>query len=604
MVHAQGSIQPKLVGTLSGQKELVVELSSDLTGKVLAVESYEELALYSPGLENPVVFKKNDGQTDIKTVLSPDGRWFVTDEEYDQVTVRDVKSGQKAFHFDLKDQSVSAMAFNGDGTLLAVATDHDIKGSSIQLWNMATHQLVKSFPGKARLDFLQLSANGQVVVGGSSTADDPVAWRVADGKAIRMQNAGDYMPLYQSVVLSPDGQWIAADHFEGVVLWSVKDGRIARKFPLEDMVVKLAFSRDSLQLAAATSEGEIFKLDVNTGRELLKLKHPEVRSVLFKPDGTLITGGWDGNVLFFDQTGRVERSLSRPASYTDALMFTKDSQALLTAGPDPSFTRWENGKVVQNLATPSSRATGFNAQGDQLILFLRDKHDLKVVSTKNGDILRESEGDEFMDSFTTTYGSPLVAITKPLLLWDSQTGRDVTRSLPLDTESITSVTLDPSGEHALLSTEENQLQLWDLTQKRAVRAWPLSLPTQLQGPDLALSRHGIAAAHLGGTLILSDSASGRELHRIDVNANDDDPSDLTWFNLNDLQFSPDGKLLVTAGANGKVRLWDVATGKLLAILKDYRAAPQKVAFSQDGNTLAVGAGQAGTQSTVSLYQLR
>jgi WD40 repeat protein len=54
-------------------------------------------------------------------------------------------------------------------------------------------------------------------------------------------------------------------------------------------------------------------------------------------------------------------------------------------------------------------------------------------------------------------------------------------------------------------------------------------------------------------------------------------------------YSPDGKLLATASADGTARLWDAATGRELAILKGHtHGEVNAVAFSPDGKTLATG----------------
>ncbi len=53
--------------------------------------------------------------------------------------------------------------------------------------------------------------------------------------------------------------------------------------------------------------------------------------------------------------------------------------------------------------------------------------------------------------------------------------------------------------------------------------------------------------------------------------------------------SPDSKTLVSASHDGRLKLWDVTTGKEQATLGEYRGCLGCVAFSSDGKTLASGA---------------
>jgi WD40 repeat protein len=57
-----------------------------------------------------------------------------------------------------------------------------------------------------------------------------------------------------------------------------------------------------------------------------------------------------------------------------------------------------------------------------------------------------------------------------------------------------------------------------------------------------------------------------------------------------LAYSPDGRTLASASADGTARLWDLNTGKLTATLQSPAARAYCVAFSPDGKTLAVGYG--------------
>ncbi len=82
-------------------------------------------------------------------------------------------------------------------------------------------------------------------------------------------------------------------------------------------------------------------------------------------------------------------------------------------------------------------------------------------------------------------------------------------------------------------------------------------------------------------VLIFDTASGKELRTFTA------PWPLTDFCL-----SPNGEFLAACGHKG-LRIWDIATGTILADFNGHRGAVAKVAFSPDGGTL-VSAGHDGT----------
>ena len=58
------------------------------------------------------------------------------------------------------------------------------------------------------------------------------------------------------------------------------------------------------------------------------------------------------------------------------------------------------------------------------------------------------------------------------------------------------------------------------------------------------------------------------------------------FGVSSVAYSPDGKTLASTGADGRIKLWEVATGKEQATLLVSTSPATPVVYSPDGKTLA------------------
>ncbi len=131
----------------------------------------------------------------------------------------------------------------------------------------------------------------------------------------------------------------------------------------------------------------------------------------------------------------------------------------------------------------------------------------------------------------------------------------------------------------LASVTSKTVWLWDLQylKPKVLKTYDASIYSVAFSPD---GRWLALGMYVGDHYLI------RLLNVTDANQTRDFSSESSLDAPNDVSFSPDGKLLVSAHNDGRIMLWNVADGHLLHTIDDVSGLAWRAAFNRDSTLLA------------------
>lgn len=422
-----------------------------------------------------------------------------------------------------------------------------------RLWDAASGATIAVLRGEGTYvrDVAFDPSGTRVVTAGGDTAR---LWNAATGKVEHVLR-GQQGYVWTAAFDAHGTQVVTAGEDGTARVWDAATGkRLAVLRGHKVFVVSAVFDRAGKRVVTASVDytARVWNAATGVSQAVLRGHRGALTSAAFNPAGTrVVTGGDDGTARIWDAASGKPLVVLRGHRGDVSAEFDQTGTRVVTVGEDGMARIWNaaNGKLLVSVRARGGVAI-LDPEGKR-VLATSAGGSAQLSDAASGEAIAVLRGHEntVTDAAFDLSGNRLVTASADgtARVWDVTPRKDLG---VLPERYVSSAAFDVEGRRLVTGSADGTARIWDVATWRR-----LAVVHGHRGPvTVATFDRDARQTVAEGT---DDAISGDSSKRVRGNV---------------LAMDPDGKLVVTSGEKSTARVWDLAEGKVIAVLRGHSEA--------------------------------
>jgi len=501
----------------------------------------------------------------------------MSDNSAARSTWNQLKADQTAWTYEFTGW-VYDVAYTSDGRSILAASSRGGSAQGMHLFDVMSANYTMFRGHVQHVTAVEASPDGKLIASGAANGE-LLLWDGETSEKIRRLEG--HNGIVRRVQFTPDSKTLVSGGFDGVIrMWDVHSGALIRRLAGHTSVIyDMDLDARGRRLATVSADRTLRSWDLETGQGEFVVGLAGGWDVEFiASDALLATQGTDESVRLFDaSTGKEQSPLAGTASPNGGALSWHEGRGVLAVGANKRLMLYHPTTRELRLARPTAANiidVQFAPDGSQLALATTDLR-LVVHDLDRGQVppppghVRTTTDVVFFDE-----GQQIASIG-----WDGNLGIWATSSgARTNTHHFggypQSVAADDQHDEAIIAGTTGVVR-WDL--RRNIEIDRYGGVGQAKSVAIHPPTGSVAIGASSGKLVVFPDGGPSSRWSLPAHKG----------HISDLDFSPDGSLLVTAGWDGGVRVWDLSTRRARWVMET-KTEMLAARFADDARTVVTG----------------